>query len=287
MIRRFLEYLRHRRRGQGISILIPFRCLDKDNPRMKNVEWLQRYWKAQLPSAEVIIGADPEVDKPFSKSVACNNAAAQATGDVLVFIDADGYISADSIVYCAEEIREARKRNKKLWFVPYRYFYRLTEEASKLLLSSDPSHPYVYDFPLDAKYLLNDSGTRIGHWYGAMIQIVPSEAFDLVGGWDIRFRGWGGEDHAAMRALDTLYNLHKTLPGAVMHIWHPMLGPQGVSDWIAKDRRWEGQTGTNNTLSYRYYHAMRSPKIMRKLVDECKKVDKGKLYEIRKTSGSI
>ena len=64
------------RKGHGISILIPFRCTDPDSPRMKNVEWLKRYWAAQLPGAEVIIGEDPDTSRPFSKSVAVNNAAA-------------------------------------------------------------------------------------------------------------------------------------------------------------------------------------------------------------------
>ena len=65
-----------------------------------------------------------------------------------------------------------------------------------------------------------------------MIQIMPSEAFWEVGGWDERFRGWGGEDHAAMRATDTLYWRHKTMPVQVLHLWHPMISPDGTSDWV-------------------------------------------------------
>jgi glycosyltransferase involved in cell wall biosynthesis len=260
-----------RRRGHGISILIPFRCPDKTNPRVRNVEWLQRYWRAQLPGAEIIFGDDPEMSKPFSKSVAINNAVAKSKGDVLVIVDADGYIPAESVLHCATEIRQARKRGKKLWFVPYRYFYRLTEAASLMVLNSNPAKPHQFTLPLDAEYILGDSDPTTGHWYGAMIHIESREAFDLVGGWDERFRGWGGEDHAAMRALDTLYGLHKTLPGAVLHIWHPMFGPQGVDTWVHwKDRMWEGQTDnkSNNQLSWRYYHAMDKPQLMRKLVDE-------------------
>src|SRR5208283_82965 len=96
------------RKGHGISILIPFRCLDKTNPRVKNVEWLKKYWAAQLPGAEIVIGNDPNMDRLFSKSVAVNDAVAKAKGDVFVIVDADGYIDADSVVHCAEEIRHAR-----------------------------------------------------------------------------------------------------------------------------------------------------------------------------------
>src|ERR1700675_3848270 len=104
------------RRGHGISVIVPFRCPDASNPRVRNVEWLKQYWKAQLPGAEIIVGEDPAIDLPFSKSVAVNNAVAKSKGDVLVIVDADGYISADSVLYCADEIRGARKRGHKLWF---------------------------------------------------------------------------------------------------------------------------------------------------------------------------
>jgi hypothetical protein len=104
-----------------------------------------------------------------------------------------------------------------------------------------------------------------------MAQILPRTAYNIVGGWDERFRGWGGEDHAAMRATDTLYWHHKSLPDQVLHLWHPQIGPQGTAPWIHwKERMWEGQAdpAVNDRLSWRYYHAMGNKKRMRKLVDE-------------------
>lgn len=259
------------RKGRGISILIPFRCTDDTNPRVRNIAWLRRYWKTALPGAEIIMGEDPNTDIPFSKSVAVNDAVSRSHGDVLVIVDADGYISAEAVLHCAAEIRHARKKGKKLWFIPYRQFYRLTQEASKFLLESDPADPFPFSSPLSTIYIMNDTDPKVGHWYGAMIQIMPREAFEQVGGWDERFRGWGGEDHAAMRAMDTLYTLHKTLPGQVLHVWHPQLSPEGSSALVNwKNRMWEGQseTGVNNKLSHRYYAAQGRPEMMRKLVDE-------------------
>jgi hypothetical protein len=258
------------RKGHGVSILIPFRCTDQSSPRIRNIAWLKRYWATQLPGAEIIIGDEPNIE-PFSKSVAVNAAASKASGDVFVIVDADGYVTADVVIHCVEEIRHARKRGHKLWFVPYRKFYRLTETASKHLLQSDPASPSTFSSPPDAEYILGDTDPGVGHYYGAMIQIVPREAFELVGGWDVRFRGWGGEDHAAMRAMDTLYGMHKTMPGQVLHMWHPQIGPQGIQDWVHwKERMWENQTtsGVNNTLSHRYYAAQNKPPQMRALVDE-------------------
>jgi hypothetical protein len=266
------------RRGRGVSILIPFRCPDRGNPRVRNVEWLKSYWKAQLPGAEVVMGDDPETDLPFSKSVAVNNAAAKARGDVFVIADADGYVSADSVMHCVEEIRSARKKGQRLWFVPYRLFFRMTEEASRLLLASDPRSPFPFSEPLAQEHVLGDTDPAVGHWYGAMLQIMPREAFEAVGGWDERFRGWGGEDHAAMRAMDTLYGPHKTLPGQVLHVWHPQIGPKGAAAVVHwKERMWEGQddTGVNDKLSNRYYAAQGRPKVMRALLDEGKKQGTG------------
>lgn len=259
--------------GKGVSIIIPFRYSPKAPERKRNLEWLLHYWEAQLPEAEILLGDDPDTNRPFSKSVAINRAAQKATGDIYVLVDADGYFSAKSVVHCAREIRKARKKNLKLWFVPYRQFYRLNEEASLRVLKSDPRNPYLFPEVPDEKDILNDTNAHTGHWYGAMIQIVPREAFELVGGWDQEFIGWGGEDHAAMRAMDTLYWPHKTLPGNILHIWHPMIGSSGVERMVNwRDRRWEGQNDPahNAQRGNRYHHAFGKPALMRKLVDEWK-----------------
>lgn len=263
---------RRTRKGRGISIIIPFRG-SHDIQRARNILWLTQYWRQALPGAEVIIGKDPVLDQPFSKSLAVNNGVAKAKGDVLVIVDADGYISADSVLHCADEIRDARKRGQKLWFVPYRKFFRLTEIASQRLLLSDPEKPFEFPDPLPQEFILSDTDPTVGHWYGAMIQICPREAFDTVGGWDERFRGWGNEDHAAMRAMDTLYGLHKTLPGHVLHVWHPQIGPQGEQAQVHwKERMWvgQGEPGANDKLGGQYYDAYRNPEKMRKLLDEGK-----------------
>jgi glycosyltransferase involved in cell wall biosynthesis len=258
-------------RGTGISIIIPFRAPKTDYRRRLNLDWLLRYWTVQLPGAEVIVSDDPHVNGAFSKSAAVNAGVYRSTGDILVIVDADGYIDADAVVHCADEIRKEAARGRRLWFVPYRKFYRLNEAASDLLLSSDPADPCMFSNPPDPERIQGDADPNVGHWYGAMAQILSRTAYNIVGGWDERFRGWGGEDHAAMRATDTLYWHHKSLPDQVLHLWHPQIGPQGTASWIHwKERMWEGQStaAVNDKLSWRYYHAMGNKKRMRKLVDE-------------------
>ena len=273
-------------KGYGISILVPFHSSDPNNQRAKNWKWLCEYWKKQLPGAEIIVGVDSIAGNgiPFSKSCAVNDAARRATGDIFVIVDADGYISIESVLHCATEIRAARRKNKKLWFIPYRKFYRLTEAASQKVLQSNPEKPYCFGLTPAERDVLNisdfngTSGCAIGHWYGALIQIMSSDAFNTVGGWDPRFRGWGGEDHAAMRAMDTLYWPHKTLPKPVYHIWHPFLNVQSSNPTRNKNRLWENQNAniTNDSLSHRYYWSQGNIERMQKLIDEWKRLNETK-----------
>jgi hypothetical protein len=264
--------------GEGISILVPFHCPDKTNQRAKNWEWLKRFWEASLPDAEIVMGKDhvamndPSI--PFSKSVAVNDAASKATGDIFVIVDADGYVDIDSVLIAAKEIRQARRRHRRLWFVPYRHFFRLTKEASQRVLQSSPDDPCQISFPPDEDDIQSCIGSQNSQWYGAMIQICSREAFEEVGGWDPRFRGWGGEDHAAMRAMDTLYWPHKTLPVQILHIWHPFLSEGNAGEWVGwQNRIWAGQTksalmGLNGKLSGLYYAANGNRKRMRALLDK-------------------
>lgn len=266
------------KRGRGISLLVPFHCPDQASVRAMNWRWLERYWRAQLPGAEIVMGADPESERttvPFSKCSAVNDAARRAKGDIFVIVDADGYVSASAVVYCAEKIRHTLKLGRRRWFVPYRNFYRLTEQAAARVLESDPTHPYILPDPPLASDLQETTGAGVamGHWYGAMVQIVPREGFEEVGGWDQRFRGWGGEDVAAMRATDTLYWRHSTIPASVFHLWHPMFGGActATDNYIGSNTRvWENQilANANGRLSARYYAAHGDRKRMRALVEE-------------------
>jgi hypothetical protein len=264
------------RNGYGISVIIPFRNSKKYPRQKKNFKWVKKYIKCHLPWAQVITPNDPSFDLAFSKCAAINEGAREATGDIYVLLDADGYVTIDSITYCARKIREARARNHRLWYVPYRRFYRLTDKISQKIINSSPCHPYRVSTPPHPGNVQNTSGSEHGHWFGALVQIMPREAFEAIGGWDERFRGWGGEDHSAMRAIDTIYSPHKTLPGQVLHLWHPMLGASGIDTWVDfKDRLWDNQTkaGSNGNLAYRYSKANGDLKKMKKLIDEWKEAD--------------
>ena len=252
---------KRQQQGAGISLLMPFR--DDDGSRTPTFEWLEKYWRAALPQAQLVIGRDQHT--PFSKTNAFNDARRRATGDIVALIDADCYLDASVLLSCATQIRQAAALRQRLWFIPYRNFYRLTEIASAHVLASDPTHPLTFPTPPVPGDIDNTPETAShGHWWGAMVQVMPKAAFDLVGGTDPRFAGWGGEDVAFMRALDTLWCKHKTTDNQVLHLWHESVQAEH------KLKVWKGQQSghSNDALAWRYYAAFGDPRRMRRLVNE-------------------
>lgn len=176
-----------------------------------------------------------------------------------------------------------------MWFVPYHFINRLTEDATERVLDSDPCHPLTFPSPPLPCDVQDTVGSGHGHRFGAMVQIMPREAFEFVGGMDERFRGWGGEDVSFLRALDTLWAKHKNTPNQVLHLWHPKfhVGPHSDHPGEAwRTRIWIGQEKARNNdwLSSQYGAATNKPKQMRALV-ECglppERVDPVKVIVVR------
>ena len=248
-------------RGQGVTLLVPF-CGD-GGQREKVWEWLQAYWEHELPGAEIVMGSNDHV--PFSKTTAVNQAFSNSRGNVVVILDADCYLPGSVITGCAKRIRAAQRRGKKLWFIPYRHFYRMTAEATADVLKGSPSDPLrISDPPPPWMIEETSNGSSYGHWFGALVQIMPREAFEAAGEMDERFCGWGAEDISFMMAVDTLYVKHRTTSNGVLHLWHPHQGTESF------DRMWEGQAepGGNNPLASRYGDARGRSKRMHQLTRE-------------------
>ncbi len=202
--------------------------------------------------------------RPFCKTAALNRGFEKAKGDIIVLLDADCYIRGQVIRDCAGKIRSSRRRGIPLWYVPYRRFYRLSETASKQLIASDPADPVRFPDPPAYDDVEQPEIASTGHWWGALIQIMPREAFAKVGGMDERFRGWGGEDVSFMIAVDTLYGKHKTSNNPVCHVWHPTI----IDTTKGFSRLWEYQqsAGSNDYLAKQYRLARGDAEAMRRVV---------------------
>lgn len=257
---------KHRDKGKGITLLVPFRSDGTERQEIWN--WLKVYYKWHLPGAQLVQGTD--FGTPFSKTCAVNSAAQGATGDIYVILDADCLIDPAVILDCARAIRVARDRDVKRWYVPYRHLYRLNRETSELVLDKDPrrfsADRYLRD--LAQWEIENCDGSGVGHHFGALIQIMPSEAFWEVGGMEPRCRGWGVDDIAFVMALDTLFAKHRTTANSVWTLHHKPRGRR-------HHRLWEGQQSEdpNGTLGARYREAWGNVERMRALVNEGLYVD--------------
>lgn len=243
-----------------ISILIPYKY--NGRARHRAFKWVLKYLKCSFPKGKVEIVIGKSRGKIFCKTEAFNNAAKKARGKVFVLYDADAYIDTKVIERCSTRILE--NLDNHLWFVPYRHLYRLTKSTTDLILESDPCDPVRLSSPPPRDAVEEWDKSMYGSRYGAMIMIFPREAYETLGCFDERFRGWGGEDVALLRALDTLYGKHKTTKNDLLHLWHPRVGA------TYQTRMWAGQKRPqpNNKLAQAYHKATRRPAMMRALVDE-------------------
>ena len=249
--------LRRKKYHKKISLLVPFRA--DDEGRQRNWDWLRQYWEHELPEAEIVIGKDRKY--PFSKTTAVNYAAKRARGKYFVILDADAFVRGSAIREAVHRIERAERDGHRLWFVPYRRLWRLTETATERLISSPPDCPPRYFGGCDVTGM---EGSHHGRRFGAMAQVMPREAFFVAGGMDPRFRGWGGEDVSFVRAVDTLWAKHKTIDATLYHLHHEKIG----SDW--RNRVWRGQdrARVNENMATRYDRANNQYDKMRELTAE-------------------
>lgn len=267
LTRLFFPRTRNYRPGQGLTIIFPFER--RGGVREENYEWLWEFYREALPDAQIVTEGYPRL--PFNKSAAVNAAFQRATGDVIAILDADALLDPEALLQAAADCRRARVRGLKTWVMPYRRLYRLTQDISAGVLDYYASQwrwvaESVLAEPVDPSWYDNHGGgSHHGHMFGAMAQVMPREAFEVVGGWDERFAGWGGEDVSFARALDTLWGRHTSLDGPIFHLWHPT-GPPS-RQW-ATSRSWDGQDlddRCNAHLAQRYYQAYNDYDRMRSL----------------------
>jgi hypothetical protein len=236
--------------ARRVSFLIPFR--DADGSRTPAKEWVLARWRAAFPDAEFVVAPDDGVD-PFNKALAVNTAAAQATGDVFVILDADTWIEPEWM----HKAIELAGNGGAHWVIPARRAFRLTRAFSDRLLELAPTDPLP---PVSSKR----ANVEQQGWVVGFCHVVPRAAFEAVGGMDERFRGWGGEDSAFVRALDVVVGHHRQLGGVVYSLWHERPRAQEGRRWAGQD---ESHYRARRDLAHRYSSA-RSPAAMLALLAE-------------------
>jgi hypothetical protein len=214
-----------------------------DNPeRVASRGWVLAWWRSR---GFTVRTRESDVD-PWVKAEAFNPPAAESSADVLIIADADSFVPLAQVqAAVASALRVG-------WAAPASHVYRLSREASAATLAADPAAADVApDLSLDPGRPVHDLMP------GGGIVVVRRDVWELVGGFDPRFIGWGGEDWALGAAIRTLTGSYATqVPGPYFHLWHPLVAcPDALEASI-------------NELVLRYRQAKFRPDTMRALIAE-------------------
>lgn len=207
--------------------------------------WRDRLWEFVRARVEAEtdwpITEGLSVDGPFNRSRALNEAAEEAgQWDVAVILDAD-------TVPDFERVRRAVAR--AAWtrplVCPQDTFRSLNRDGTRAVLaggSAVEDAPKRWDYP-------NPKSSCI---------VLSRETWELVGGFDERFEGWGFEDASFYHACEALVGIER-FEGPCWHLWHSR-SPEKNPDFEAYQR--------NEALGARYKAARRDPETMRAILRE-------------------
>jgi len=219
----------------AVVILVPRRAGEEARDRAwghcKRVLELQTGWPIFEADSEGI----------WNRSQAINRASTLA-GDweQAVVIDADTvhepYMLLNAIYLL---------RNNPGSVVPWTVRWKLSESGTERFLARGvrgvPRH--------NRDDLDKQDGTplRIHVLYRGGTIAVSRESWELVGGFDERFEGWGHEDVAFRVALNTLTPTRvREIRGSIWHLWHPRATPHQPNEILK--RAYQGAMGNPSAL---------------------------------------
>lgn len=179
-------------------VLVPRR--NDNGPRDR----LWTFVKARLSGWEVHEGHHPIEEGPFNRSAAINRAAAAAGyWDVAIILDSDTVPVETQMV---EAVRLAYNTNRITF--AFTDYMALSKQGTRQILDGyDGSwEPFIHE---------RMEGTC------SSCVVVSRKLWDLIGGFDEEFRGWGWEDVAFSVACQAVTGGLNRVPGPVWHLWHP------------------------------------------------------------------
>lgn len=226
-----------------ISFIIPFRS-DGTREREYSFAFLTDWLEYEFDGEEIIIADQP--GEVFSRAGSRNTGAEIATGDTLVFMDADSWVSAEQLW---EGINVCGRTTHACWDFPYNVYYSLSRSGTEEFFDGDLNCDYEYVFPGADPV---DRPPSVG---GCVV--VSRHAFDTVHGYDETFFGWGFEDRAFALSLETLCGPVIRVPGPLYHLWHP--APE-------EERFSQAHIEGNRVVYVAYQEAAGNPEMMCALV---------------------
>lgn len=184
------------------SVAIPWRS---DNGiRAEIFEWTMARYKALFSGVNICLG--DSLEEPFNRAASRNIAVAKSHTDLIVLADAD----TPPMLEMMSALHAINSSTP--WAYPYDLYYSLTKQPTSDLLSTDPKGP-ILSVPLrsDFEFVMRS-------WAGAIC--MRRDAYNLLGGHDERFTGWGYEDTAFSHAAVTVLGEAARIHGRAYHLWH-------------------------------------------------------------------
>jgi len=204
---------------------------------------LRYQWEEFFPTWQLCVGTTTAAEGPWVKAVATERAIEQTDAQILVVADADVWCAPPEALAAAVD---AVANGEAPWAVPHSQVRRLNEAATA----------YVLDGHELGEHLAL-SETHYRGMAGGGLAVFSRKGWETIGGFDPRFRGWGGEDSALGKAADTILGRHKRFDGVLWHYWHepaPRLSRTKGSD-------------ASNRLLMQYRRAVGRPALMRSLLN--------------------
>lgn len=188
-----------------ISIIIPYSS--NEFHRQKAFEWNIQRWQHWYPEAELIVANYvSKSETGFNRAKVRNVGAEAASGDVLVFADADTFCHKGAL----DRMCDLVSAGLEPWGLPYDTYFNASQECTEYLLKQDPLYQPVED-EITYDHRLTDS-------ISGVYVVRKSDWIPM----DERFNGWGYEDRAHQILLDTMLGNHARIKHSfVIHCWHP------------------------------------------------------------------
>ena len=167
-----------------------------DETRQRNLEYIIKFYQKYFPYSQIIVTDQIEkheatvppnvlylpitTNKPYSRSLSFNLAIPHCTNDWIIYADNDCLMSVQTIRELEMDVL-----NRIDMYIPYRHVLDLSEGQTTSMINGgkvNGATPRTWN----GKAIINHGG----------ITIISKKGFEIVGGFDPQFWGWGGEDYA-------------------------------------------------------------------------------------------
>lgn len=180
-------------------VIVPFRSDQGHRDKLWN-HLKTTYWSTT--PHEIVVGE--HLDGPFNRAKAINQAA-DRDWDVAVIADSDTWVPLNQLNAATEMAKTTNRLTAAFTAV-----MELSQPQTSHLLDGEPL-PEVPDF--------DRIRTRELETQSSML-VITRALWDHIGGFDERFKGWGGEDSAMWKAAAILAGPPNRVDGFAYHMWH-------------------------------------------------------------------